>query len=138
MPPVKLGVIGYGVIGSKHIAAAADSDHIDLTAVADLRRDLAEEMVRRFNAPAVYADAHEFLADPAIEAVMLDMPAFLRTPLALEAFAAGKHGLTEKPVAMDAGEVRQLLAAQGDLVATRYHRCPEGRASLCVATPSDR
>ena len=117
MPPVKLGVIGCGVIGSKHIAAAAEAVQIDLVAIADLRRNLCEELANRFNVPTAYADAQELIVDPEVEAVVLALPAFLRTPLALEAFAEGKHVLTEKPVAMNSDEVRKMLAAQGDLVA---------------------
>ncbi len=125
MNPVKLGVIGCGVIGSRHVAAAAASPAIDLVAVADLRADVANEIAIKYGVPTVYGPAEELLADPSIEAVVLAMPAHVRTALALKAFAQGKHLLTEKPVAMNADEVRQLLAAKGDLVAaccsSRYH-----------------
>lgn len=125
MNPVKLGIIGCGVIGSRHVAAAAASPGIDLVAVADLRGDVAQQMAQQYGVPSVYGPAEELLADPSIEAVVLAMPAHIRTALALKAFAQGKHLLTEKPVAMNADEVRQLLAAQGDLVAaccsSRYH-----------------
>lgn len=125
MNPVKLGVIGCGVIGSRHVAAAAASPVIDLVAVADLRSDVAQQMAQQYGVPSVYGPAEELLADPSIEAVVLAMPAHIRTALALQAFAQGKHVLTEKPVAMNADEVRQLLVAQGDLVAaccsSRYH-----------------
>lgn len=125
MQPVKLGVIGCGVIGSRHVAAAAASSQIELAAVADLRTDVAQEIAAKHAVPTVYGPAEELLADPTIEAVVLAMPAHIRTELALKAFAQGKHVLTEKPVAMNADEVRQLLAAKGDLVAaccsSRYH-----------------
>ncbi|HRW09910.1 MAG TPA: Gfo/Idh/MocA family oxidoreductase [Caldilineaceae bacterium] len=125
MNPVKLGVIGCGVIGSRHVAAAAASPHIELTAVADLRSDVAHSIAAQYGVGTVYGPAEELLADPAIEAVVLAMPAHIRTELALKAFAQGKHVLTEKPVAMNANEVRQLLAAKGDRVAaccsSRYH-----------------
>ena len=125
MNPVKLGVIGCGVIGSRHVAAAAASPTTDLVAVADLRTDIANTIAAQYNVATVYGPAEELLADPTIEAVVLAMPAHIRTDLALKAFAQGKHVLTEKPVAMNADEVRQLLAAKGELVAaccsSRYH-----------------
>ncbi len=37
--------------------------------------------------------------------------------MALRAFAKGKHVLTEKPVAMNADEVREMIAARGELTA---------------------
>lgn len=125
MNPVKLGVIGCGVIGSRHVAAAAASPIIDLVAVADLRTEVAQAIAIQHGVAIVYGPAEELLADNNIEAVVLAMPAHIRTELALKAFAQGKHVLTEKPVAMNAAEVRQLLAAQGDLIAaccsSRYH-----------------
>ena len=45
------------------------------------------------------------------------MPAHIRTALALKVFAAGKHLLTEKPVAMNSQEVETMISARGDLVA---------------------
>jgi predicted dehydrogenase len=63
---------------------------------------------------------------------VLALPAHARTDLALRAFAKGKHVLTEKPVAMNAAEVEQLLAAQGDLLAgccsSRFHFLPATQA----------
>jgi len=125
MNPVKLGVIGCGVIGSRHVAAAAAAASIELVAVADLRAEVAQATATQYGVPTAYGPAEELLADPTIEAVVLAMPAHIRTALARKAFAQGKHVLTEKPVAMNADEVRQLLAAKGDLVAaccsSRYH-----------------
>ncbi|MEZ4615639.1 MAG: Gfo/Idh/MocA family oxidoreductase [Caldilineaceae bacterium] len=125
MDPVKLGVIGCGVIGSRHVAAAAMSPQIELVAVADLRMEVAQRVAAQHGVSTVYGPAEELLADPTIEAVVLAVPAHVRTSLALHAFAQGKHVLTEKPVAMSANEVHTLLAARGDLVAaccsSRYH-----------------
>jgi len=125
MNPVRIGVIGCGVIGRRHIEAAAAAPHVDLTAVADLRLDVAQALADQFRVPNVYATAEALIADKRVEAVVLAMPAHLRTALALQAFAAGKHVLTEKPVAMNAAEVQQLLDAQGERVAaccsSRYH-----------------
>ena len=114
--PVRLGVIGCGVIGSVHIRVAAHTPFIDLVAIADLREDVLKERAAEYHVPTVYTDGDELLADPNIEGVVLAMPAHIRTDLALRAFAAGKHVLTEKPVAMNADEVQRLIDARGDLV----------------------
>lgn len=114
---VRFGIIGCGVIGRYHAQAATDSPAIDLVAVSDLRPDVAREVAELHGVPRVYTDAESLIADDTIEAVVLAMPAHIRTGLALMAFAAGKHVLTEKPVAMNSEEVETLIAAQGDLVA---------------------
>lgn len=113
---VKIGVIGCGVIGKTHCEAAATCDCGELVAVADLLGDRASEMARKYNVSRVYTQGSELLRDPDVEAVVLATPACDRGELALAAMAAGKHVLTEKPVAMNAGELRKLMAAQGSLV----------------------
>ena len=67
--------------------------------------------------PKVYRAGADLVQDPDVEAVALAFPAGRRTELGLQALASGKHLLTEKPVAMNAGEVRRLIGAQGDLTA---------------------
>lgn len=113
MESVRLGIIGCGVIGQRHLAAAAAWPGISLVAVADLREAVARETAVRFGVGQAYTDADALLADREIEGVVLALPARDRAALALRAFAAGKHVLTEKPVALDAGEVERLIAARG-------------------------
>ena len=117
MEPVRLGVIGCGVIGSKHIEAAVGASEIDLVAIADLREEVVRATAETHGVGTVYTDGDDLLADERIEAVVLAMPAHVRTGMGLKAFARGKHVLTEKPVAMNAGEVRQLMEARGNRVA---------------------
>lgn len=117
MKPVKYGVIGCGVIGPTHMKAAAASDLLELVAVADIIPERAQKAAAEHNVPRVYGEGHELIADPDIELVVLGLPTCHRRELALAAFAAGKHVLTEKPVAMNACEVDELIAARGDLKA---------------------
>ncbi|MBM4042103.1 MAG: Gfo/Idh/MocA family oxidoreductase [Planctomycetes bacterium] len=117
MNPVRLGVVGCGVIGPTHMAAAAASPDIELVAVADLIEERGRAAGEKFKAKRVYRSGAELLDDPEVEAVVLAFPTGKRTELALQAFAKGKHVLVEKPVAMNAGEVRQMIAARGRLVA---------------------
>ncbi|MSS70877.1 MAG: Gfo/Idh/MocA family oxidoreductase [Candidatus Latescibacteria bacterium] len=117
MKPVRLGVIGCGVIGRRHVEAASRSPLIDVVAVADLREEVAREVAGQFGVGRVYGDGDTLLEDPDVEAVVLALPACWRTDLASRAFALGKHVLIEKPVAMNAEEVRRLIAARGALTA---------------------
>lgn len=132
MQPVRLGIIGCGVIGRRHLEAAADSTAINVVAVADLREGVARQMAGKYGVETVYARGDDLLEDGRVEAVVLAMPACIRTGLGLRAFERGKHVLTEKPVAMNADEVRQLIRARGDLVAgccsSRYRFLPSADA----------
>jgi predicted dehydrogenase len=60
-----------------------------------------------------YGSYEELLADPAIEAIYNPLPNHLHVPLTLQAAAAGKHVLCEKPVALSAAEAGTLRAAAG-------------------------
>jgi UDP-N-acetyl-2-amino-2-deoxyglucuronate dehydrogenase len=117
MEPVRLGVIGCGVIGPTHMAAAVNSPLLELVAVADLIEERGQAAAEKFSVAKVYREGADLIEDPGIEAVVLAFPAKGRTELGLHALANGKHLLTEKPVAMDAHEVKQLIAAQGELKA---------------------
>ncbi len=131
--PVRMAVIGCGAIGGHHLRHAVASPLIEPVAVCDLSEDLARAAAEKFDVPGVYTDAAEVFADDRVEAVVLAIPTAPRTGLALQAFAQGKHVLTEKPVAMNAGEVREMIAAKGDLVAAccsaRHHFLPSTEAA---------
>ncbi len=118
MERVRLGVIGCGVIGKAHLRSAAESaELVETVAVADLREDAARAAAETFGVKKTYPSGKALLDDAGVEAVILAMPAFARTELALHAFKKGKHVLTEKPVAMNAGEVQKMIQARGKLVA---------------------
>ncbi len=118
MEPVRLGVIGCGVIGPKHLALGCNSEWIEVVAVADLIEDRVRAAAEKFNVPRVYAEGDDLIEqDDDVEAVVLAFPTAGRTDMALHAFAKGKHVLTEKPVAMNATEVTRMIEARGDLIA---------------------
>lgn len=134
MQRIRLGIIGCGVIGSTHAKCAKTSDRIDLVAVADVREDAARKVAGEHGIPTVHTSAQAMIQDKNVDAVVLALTANVRTPLALQAFAAGKHVLTEKPVAMNAGEVRQLIAAKGKLVGASCSSRHRFLASAAAAT----
>ncbi|MFO7870493.1 MAG: Gfo/Idh/MocA family oxidoreductase [Kiritimatiellia bacterium] len=117
MEPVKLGIIGCGVIAQKHLQAAADMPQAEIAAVADVRADRAETAARKFGAVSWYDSAEKLLEDPAVEAVILALPTGVRTPLVYETLRLGKHALIEKPIASSADEVEKILKLRGDRVA---------------------
>ncbi|MHC4250528.1 MAG: Gfo/Idh/MocA family protein [Planctomycetota bacterium] len=129
MEPVKLGVIGCGVIGKTNLKAAMASDLVDVVAAADLRVE-RREWAREQGVGRIYEDGRDLIdKDPEVEAVLISFPASTRTAMALRAFARGKHVITEKPVALNAREVRSLIAARGDRVAA----CLSSRVRMCAS-----
>jgi len=127
---VKLGIIGCGVIGKQHIAAAQQNGRVALIGIADAVIEAAHAAAAQYGVANVYGDADLLLADPAVEAIVLAVPTHIRTGLALRALAAGKHVLLEKPLALHAEELERLQeAAQREAAAGR---------SLTVAFCSSR
>ncbi|WP_167859331.1 Gfo/Idh/MocA family protein [Paenibacillus cymbidii] len=114
---VRLGIVGCGVIAGLHLKMAANHPWIEVVAVADIREEAARGLAEKFNIGTYYTDAEALIADPAVEGVLFALPPNIRAALALKALQAGKHVLLEKPTAMNESEIRELLAAQGDLVA---------------------
>ncbi|PRX27670.1 UDP-2-acetamido-3-amino-2,3-dideoxy-glucuronate N-acetyltransferase [Meinhardsimonia xiamenensis] len=80
-----------------------------LAAVVEGNPDTARAMSEAHGVPA--RDWAEVLADPGIDAVALATPAETHAPLALEAFAAGKHVYVEKPMALSIAEAQAMIAA---------------------------
>jgi len=117
MEPVRLGVIGCGVIGPHHLSAASKSPSIDLVAIADLIEDKVKKAAEQYNPKKTYLNGLDLINDPDVEAVVLAFPTCGRFKMAMEAFAKGKHVLTEKPVAMNANQVKQMIEARGSLIA---------------------
>lgn len=131
--PLKVGVVGCGVIGPSHMAAAARCPDIELVAVADRIEDRRAAAAERFGVPRTYAEGSELITDPEVQAVVLAFPAVGRADLALEALAGGKHVLLEKPVAMNAREAAAVDAARGGLTvaccSSRYRFTASARAA---------
>ena len=118
MEPVRLGVIGCGVMGNSHLTnAMALPEHYKVVAVADLIRERAAAAKEKYGAARTYRHGNSLIdKDPEVEAVVLAFPAHARAAMAVRAFSRGRHVLTEKPVAINAGQVRRMIAARGTLV----------------------
>ncbi len=116
MKPVKLGVVGCGVVGAIHIKNAVESDLINVVAVADQVEEKAREAAQEFGIKKVYSSGKLLMEDPDVEAVVLALPTGIRAALAIHAFSRGKHVLLEKPAAMNVNELKQIAKARGELV----------------------
>lgn len=116
MEPVKLGIIGCGVIGKVHIENAMKSSKVKLVAIADLREEQAKKTAQDFGIKKWYSSGEKLIEDSEVEAVILAFPAGKRYLLALHAMRCGKHVLLEKPAATCVDEIIQMMEARKDLV----------------------
>ena len=93
-------MIGAGFIGQlAHLSNFALLKNVRLTALAEMRPNLRKQVSERYGIARSYATHREMLRDPEVEAVVIVTPRAYTGPIALECLQAGKHVLTEKPMA---------------------------------------
>lgn len=117
----RVGVAGLGYWGPN---LARNFDELaDLTWLADLSPELQEKFAARYPNARVTGDFDELLADDGLDAVVIATPVPTHYELAKKALEAGKHVLVEKPPAMTAAEMDELvaLASGSDLVLMPGH-----------------
>ena len=110
MEPVKLGLIGLGGMGKSHLDKEVGLEEVRFTAVADARREVADEVGAKLGIPAYYS-AEALIASGQCEAVLIAAPHPFHPPIAQQAAAAGLHVMTEKPLAVTVAEGDAMLAA---------------------------
>jgi len=112
MKKVVWGILSTARIGTlKVIPAMQKSAWIDVRAIASRSDAAARKVASELGIPRAYGSYEALLADPEIEAVYNPLPNHLHVPLTLQAAAAGKHVLCEKPIALTAEEAGQLRSA---------------------------
>ncbi|MBO5898963.1 MAG: Gfo/Idh/MocA family oxidoreductase [Clostridia bacterium] len=102
-------VIGYGGMGGWHTRYLKESDAVNLLGIYDIKPErsaLAEE-----NGIHAYASWQEVLDDASVDFVTLAVPNELHKPLAIEAMAAGKHVISEKPVTLSSSDLQEIFDA---------------------------
>src|SRR5215218_6198769 len=95
--PVRLALVGCGRIAQvAHLPALEKADGVQLVAVSDPSRAVAEAVARRYGVASV-TDLARLLADETVEAVVVAAPDRFHHAIATEVLRAGKHVLVEKP-----------------------------------------
>jgi len=112
---LRVGIIGCGAIARKaHLPALRSIDGVEVWAVADINKRVAERVAREFDVPRIYADYRELLKDDSIESVSICTPSFSHAEIAIESAKAGKHILIEKPLATVLKEALSIVRAARD------------------------
>jgi predicted dehydrogenase len=112
--PVGIGLIGAGMVGQlAHLANFIQSPGCRVTALAELRPELGRRVAARFGVPRVYGDHRALLDDPDIDAVVVVTRRPATGPIVLDALKAGRHVLSEKPMAHTAAQARLLADTAG-------------------------
>lgn len=110
-PPLKAAVIGAGYWGPNLARNFAGSPDWQLTAICDQDGQRAQALADRTGGPAVATSLEELLAGHDVDAVAIATPARTHHGLAMQALAAGKHVLVEKPLADNRAHGLEMVEA---------------------------
>ena len=109
-PRTRLGVVGCGTISDAYLSGLATFDFLDVVALADLDLERARARAQQHGV-ARACTVDELLADDSIELVVnLTIPA-AHAEVSLAAIDAGKSVYSEKPLAIEREQGRQVVDA---------------------------
>ncbi|MDX2038374.1 MAG: Gfo/Idh/MocA family oxidoreductase [Isosphaeraceae bacterium] len=109
---LRWGIMGCARISRRGlIPGIRESTSGTLAAIASRSLATAREWAAEFSIPRAHGSYAELLGDPEIDAVYIPLPNELHLPMVLDAAAAGKHILCEKPLALDTSEAERMIEA---------------------------
>ena len=108
---VRWGILSTADINEKLLAGAAESDKVEVLAVASRDAARAEAYAREQGIERSYGSYDDMLADPDVEAVYISLPNSMHVDWSIRALEAGKHVLCEKPLSRHPGEVERAFDA---------------------------
>lgn len=135
MEQVRWAVLGAGGIARRRTIpeGIVPADNAALVAVCDPL--CGAEVAQEFG--VTYCESYEQLLEQDIDAVYIATPTFLHRDQVVQAAAAGKHALCEKPLAVDTGPAQEMVDAcekagvkLGIGLMMRYHACHQEAQKL--------
>ena len=140
--PLGVAIAGIGNAGHEPLRAFGALDWARVRAMVDLNGGRAAGVAADAGVEcAIHRDLGAALADDEVDAVVIATPNSLHAAMTAAAARAGKHILLEKPAALDARSLEEMVAqvrragvlCQASMI-LRWHRC--SRASWRFATPA--
>ena len=113
---LRVGVVGVGSHSYRNILPALHYLPVRLAALCDLDASLLERTAAEYGVDAIYTDAERMHAEAGLEAVFICAGPRYHPALAISALGAGLHVWMEKPPAIRASGVEEIIAARGDRV----------------------
>ncbi len=105
----KVGIIGAGWMALYHVEGFKQAG-ATVVAVCDMNEEAAKAASEKYGIPNVFTDVGEMLASD-IDAVSIIVPNKFHAPLSIQCLEAGKHVFCEKPPALNAAQVEEMISA---------------------------
>ena len=114
-----MGLVGAGFVGPHHVDAVRRLGFVDIVAVAASSDASGQQKARALGARRGYGSYQALIDDAEVQVVHNATPNHLHAEVTLAALAAGKHVISDKPLARTAAEAQRLVdAAQRAAVVT--------------------
>jgi len=108
---LRAGVIGLGILGAQHVQFLTDHPEAKVVSVADIRKEVAEELGGQIGAEA-YTDYAQMLKEQRLDVAVVATPDSLHKEPVLAAVQAGvPYIIQEKPMATTVKEAEAMLDA---------------------------
>jgi len=121
---IGMGLIGPGFIAPHHIDAVRRLGFVDVIGIAGSSVAGTQQKAKLFNVDRAYGDYRELIADPDVTVVHNTTPSYLHYSISMAVIEAGKHIISDKPLAITAAEgarLRDAAAAAGVVNAVTFN-----------------
>ena len=105
---IRMGLVGPGFIAAHHIDAVRRLGNVEVAAIAGSSLDAARRKAREWHVARASGDWRELVVDPGIDVVHNTTPNHLHFAVSMAALRAGKHVVSDKPLAMTSAQCREL------------------------------
>lgn len=109
--PVRVGLIGSQFISTIHADAFQHVHNAELVAIASPTPGNAEQFAKKWGIPNSFTDYRKMLEMDDLDMIVIGAPNRLHCQITVDAAAAGKHVVCEKPLAMNLAEADRMIDA---------------------------
>jgi len=131
--PVRIGIIGAGGFMHTHMDSFSEIPEAEIVAFCRRNETLLNKAADTYGIEHRFTDYRDMLKMDGLDAVAIITPTGSHRQISLDAIAAGKHVLCEKPLALMASDAKEMLEAAeaaGVVHATNFNqrgRTPVGQ-----------
>lgn len=111
MNNIRWGILSTANIAGAMIKGIRETSNGEVRAVASRSMEKAQNYAHEKEIPTAYGSYEELLQDPEIDAIYNPLPVNLHAEWSIRAMEAGKPVLCEKPMALNADEVKAMTEA---------------------------
>lgn len=108
---IKVGVIGVGKMGERHVQIFQQIPGVEVVAIADVNPSRVDEVASKYNIPKGYTNYEKLLQCQEVDAVTIATPDAEHKAPAIASAEARKHILLEKPIATNLEDAKEIITA---------------------------